>query len=90
MNQLIKILKITEADVGDILYTFDVLGDPYSFVIVRVENKTENGSGKWGRVFYDKNNNFTTEKTIAKRNGIFGETEDRKGFIIRIINNNDN
>lgn len=65
-------MDIKEAKIGDEIHTFDILGNPYSFLIHKIENKTEGGSTKWGRVFYDIGNNFMTEKAIS---GIFSDSE---------------
>lgn len=80
----ITTLPISEAQIGDIIYANGLVDDWYAFVIKRIESETEGGSDKWGRVFYDYKNNFITERAIAKRWGILGKSEERKGFIIRV------
>lgn len=80
----LNIVPFSKVIQGDIIYTYDILDNPYSFVVSRIENKTEGNSENWGKVFYDKSGNFITEKAIAKIGGIFGKTEERKGFVIRI------
>lgn len=87
----LKTLPISEAQVGDIIYTNGLVDDWYAFVVKRIENETEGGSDKWGRVFYDHKNNFITEKAIAQRWGILGNSEERQGFVIRVngVRNNE-
>jgi hypothetical protein len=77
-------LPISKAQIGDIIYTNGLVDDWYAFVVKRIENETEAGSNEWGRVFYDHKDNFITERAIAKRWGILGNSEDRKGFVIRV------
>lgn len=83
-------LPISEAQIGDIIYTNGLVDDWYAFVIKRIERETEGGSDKWGRVFYDHKNNFITERAIAKRWGILGNSEERQGFVIRVRGVKDN
>lgn len=83
-NMNVQVKEIRDAKIGDILFSYDVLDKPYCFMISQIEDKTEGGSKVWGRVFYDKENNFTTEKAIAKLGGIFGKMEERKGFALQI------
>lgn len=76
--------NISDAEIGDTIYTYDVSDNPYTFKVVRIESQTEGGSTKWGRVFYDKNNHFITEMAIPKVNGIFSDSIpiERKGFAV--------
>lgn len=71
-----------EIKIGDTVKTYDVLGNPYEFTINRIEEKTEGGSYKWGKVYYDSRNHFFTEKAIG---GIFKDSPalEREYEIIR-------
>lgn len=85
MSSGLKTIPISEAQIGDIIYTRGLTDDWYAFVIKRIENETEGGSDKWGKVFYDHKGDFTTEKAIAKRWGILGNSEERQGIAIRVL-----
>lgn len=73
--------NVSDAKIGDTIYTFNMLGNPINLKVTRIENKTEGGSTKWGKVFYDKSNNFITE---LKASNIFSNSEalKRQGYAI--------
>lgn len=80
-------LRIQDADVGDVIQTKGVAGNPITFEVSRVEKETEGGSTKWGKVFYNKENHFLTELGIDEKGGIFPDSSPvkREGYAEREI-----
>jgi hypothetical protein len=73
-------VPISEAQPCDIIVYLSDLGQPMTFTVDHVKQKDDNISEKFGKVFYDAEGNYITERT----GDIYGHINDRSGFVIRI------